>query len=339
MPPDPTAPPSPSAPGFTPSGSPWTEARLGELGVDEHDFQEFKGSAWLWEGGAVISWFHAALSKQISAFANGAGGRLFIGLDDLGHIDGGVPVRVKPGGTRSWLEDVLASVVSPALARFNVFEVVPDGPRSAIRPDHAVYVIEVPSSADAPHQAIDHRYYLRIGGKSRPMNHLHVQDVLRRTRHPRVEMQRIGPYGDATIDTSDTRGPRAELAFRAFVENRGRTLARHVGLELILPRQLVGRAVRQRNLAEPGVHLSQSPGRITLFRYHPTPLFPRQELYLQTCWVGLHRANADWVRSGEARLQWRVFADDADPVDGELRLIDVGAVRKALDRVAARPKA
>ena len=314
---------------FEMSDQPWTPAQLAEVGPDEHDFQEFKGSAWLYEDGTLSPWFLGALSKQVSAFANGAGGRIFVGLDDTGTIDGGVPVDIKPGGTRSWLEDVIHQLVDPRLHRFNVFEVTGE-PDSGIRPGHAVYVLEIPRSEDAPHQARDHRYYLRIAGKSRPMGHIHLQDIQRRTRSPSVRLVRIGPFGSAVYDDNDPRGPRVFVAFRAFLQNTGRTLAHHVGAELHLPRPRVGAEVRRRCLAENGVHLTQKPGSITLFRYHPVPVFLGQQIFFQLFWVGLHRANHDMVASGAARLRWTVYADDAKPLEGTLPFHDYGVVQDAL---------
>ena len=78
------------------------------------------------------------------------------------------------------------------------------------------------------------------------MGHVHVQDVLRRTFHPQIELARFGPYGSIEKDTQDPRGPRAFIQFRLFLANRGRTLARHVGLEAIVPRPLAGSEVRKR---------------------------------------------------------------------------------------------
>lgn len=318
---------------FEMSANPWTEAELAELGPDEYDFQEFKGSGWVVEDGGVSPWFAGSLSKQVSAFSNSAGGRIFVGLDDDGQIDGGVPVDLKPGGTRSWLEDIIHQLVDPRLGRFNVFE-VPHGdgsvPESAIWPGHAVYVLEVPASEDAPHQARDHRYYLRIAGKSRPMGHIHLRDIQRRTRSPTLELVRVGPYGRAQLDESDPRGPIAFVAFRCFLKNVGRTLARHVGAELHIPRPLIGREVRERCLAEEGVQYTQKPGEITLFRYHPTPVFPGQEIFFQLFWVGIHQANKALVRDGSAALHWTLYADDAPPVRSSLPFFDYGVVQDAL---------
>lgn len=328
-------------PTHAPADGAWTEARLGILGPDEYDFQEFKGSAWMVAAdGSIEGEFAAHLSKQLSAFANAKGGRIVLGLDDEGRIDGGVPVDLKGGGTRSWLEDIVSGLVDPALAAFNVHEVLPqqDAP-SAIRPGHAVYVIEVPASDAAPHQAVDLRYYLRIAGKSRPMGHVHVQDVLRRTHHPRIHLRRVAPYGTGERITTDPRGPKVQLALRVYLENRGRTLAEHVGLQVEVPRPLVNRAVRQQTLAEGDVQLTQRPGAIHYFRYHPMPVFPGQDLCFLKLYVVIHRNNVDALRAGVARIAWRIFADDAPPRDGQQVLGDFAVVRDAIAWVEGHPGA
>ena len=317
----------------------WTEAALHALDAHEYDFQEFKGSLWLSRDREVVGAFLHMLSKQISAFSNGAGGRIFIGLDDEGRIDGGGPMDLKPGGTRSWLEDIIPGTVSPSLRSFNVYE-VPGAEGSEILPGSAVYVIEINPSEDAPHQSSDHRYYLRIAGKSRPMGHIHVEDVMRRTRHPRVRLERLNPFGEAEHLDTDPRGPKAQLCFRASLVNEGRTLATHVGVELVIPRPLVNGEVRSRMLADGGLTLSQDPGALTFFRYHPTPLFPGQHLQVVQLWIALHGSNAALVEGPEGLVRWRVFADDARPVEGSVALKEFRVVRRSmawLRRKAASP--
>jgi hypothetical protein len=308
----------------------WTEAMLRDLGADEHDFREFKASALVADGRMVQPSFLTSLSKQISAFANGGGGHVFLGIDDQGRVDGGVPVDLKPGGTRSWLEDVVGGLVEPPLPAFNVFEILGGAPDSSIPPGRAVYAVEVPTSELAPHQALDYRYYLRIAGKSRPMGNLHLQDVLRRTRHPRVVVTRLGPYGPVERTESDPRGPKAVVGLHVLVTNEGATLAHHVGGELTIPRALTNRDVRQRMLtAEPGLQVTQRPGEIRLFRYHPNPIFPGQELGFQRAFVVIHSANAASIDEG-ACVTWRIYADDAPPRSGAVPLKRFTEVRQAV---------
>jgi hypothetical protein len=312
-------------------GHAWTEDQLDDLDPDEHDYQEFKASPFLErEDGDVAPGFMFRLSKQVSAFANGNGGRLFIGIDDQGRIDGGVRRDLKGGGVRGWLEDVVPGCVDPPLRDFNVYEVPWPGPgvASAIKPGCAVYVIEIPASHDAPHQAEDYRYYLRIAGRSRPMGHLHVEDVSRRTRTPRVRAIRLAPYGEPEHILDDPRGPKVHLRFQLHVVNEGRVMAQHVGAEVALLRPLVNRALRQR-MREEGADLTQTPGELRVFRYHPRPLFPGQELTLMTCWVGLHANNVEQVRAG-ASVGWKVYADDSQAAMGDRALASFGIAQEAL---------
>jgi hypothetical protein len=311
----------------------WTESMLESLEPHEHDFQEFKGSGWIMRSPKEVQPdFLFFLSKQASAFSNGSGGYLIIGINDSGEVDGGVPVHLK-NGTRPWLEDLVAACVDPPLPQCNVFEVLArtDGP-SKISPGNGVYVIELPASQNAPHQAKDHRYYLRIAGKSRPMGHVHVQDVLRRAFHPKVELARFGPYGQFQRDTSDPRGPRAFIQFRLFIANRGRTLARHAGLEVSVPRPFAGTEVRQRMKQQDESHYTQTSGTLTYFRHHPTPLFPTQEVYGLSVWVCLHQKNLAHVRNG-AELAWVIYADDARPAHGHQTLNDYQIIHRAQNGV------
>jgi hypothetical protein len=309
----------------------WTESTLRAISPGEYDFQEFKASAWLNVDGEVATNFLANYSKQLSAFANGSGGRLFIGVDDQGLVDGGLPTSLKSGGLRAWLEDVTPGALDPLLVGFNVFEVRSDfSPMSRIHEGHGVYVVEIPASDSAPHQALDRRYYLRIAGKSRPMGHMHIQDVLQRTRHPEVHLTRLGPFGEPVYDTTDPRGPRVLISLRAFLKNRGRTLAEHTGGELILPRLFVSSEARRRTMGYDGVRLTQRPGELVFFKYHPTPLFPTQETFFQRVWISLHAGNRAAIRGPKGLLRWKVYADDAPPRPGTEDLWRFRVVRKAV---------
>lgn len=311
--------------------SAWNRAVLERLGTDEHDFREFKGTAFVWRDGSISSDLQHELSRQISAFANGGGGQLFLGVDDNGRVDEGIPTNIKGGGTRSWLEDMIPGLVDPPLKRFNVFEIGADPAFPGVPvAGRAVYVIDMPTSDDAPHMARDHRYYLRIAGKSRPMGHVHLQDIALRVRRPDVSVTRLAPYGEPEM-LNHPLGPLALVGIRALVANQGRRMARHVGLELIVPRALVNREVRERMLAAPNAHVTHRPTDFVFFRYHGLPLFPGQEVFAWQLWLAFHRGNAALAGS-ELPIGWRVYADDASR-EGSLDVSGLQAVRRAVAAV------
>lgn len=308
----------------------WTFGDLEALEPYEYDFQEFKASAYLELDGMINAAFLPELSRQVSAFANGAGGRLILGMEDDGRLDAGIATDLKRGGTRSWLEDVIPGCVEPALRSFNVYEVPGPGPRGRPGAGRAVYVIDLPASEDAPHQALDQRYYARIGGKSRPMGNAAIQEIVGRTRRPRVVLSSATPYGAPEHVPSDPRGPLTLLCFRTFLRNEGPRLAQHVGAELILPRQVVTEAVRRRMLAQEHTYVTHRPAEYVFFRYQPIPLFPSQEIFFTMFWLAVHRNNLGWLRGGDLALSWRVYADDTPPREGRIPLADYAALREAV---------
>lgn len=311
---------------------PWSEARLLALEPHEHDYQEFKGSAWAWEQSALRlrGDFLDNLSKQVSAFANAAGGHLFLGLDDQGRIDGGIPRDLRPCGTREWLEDLLPQLVDPHIKACNVYEVLPQAGQSAILPGRAVYVLEIPQSDSAPHMARDRRYYLRIAGRSRPMANRHVLDILHRTTHPAVTVERIDPFGEPELIGNDPRGPKALVRLRAILTNTGRTLAQHVGCEFALPRHATDRESRRRTLEGLEGRLIQRPGELVFFFYHPIPIFPTQSVPFGEVWLTVHQANLEQWQAGRLALRWCVFADGAPRVEGKVDLGHYTAVQRAV---------
>lgn len=327
--PDPTPTPIVAEP------EPWTEARLAGLVPYELEAQEFKGSGFVVvaANGKVRADFVDSLSKQVSAFVNAGGGCLFLGVDDQGQVDGGLPVDLRANGTREWFEDVLPGIVDPPLRSFDVHEVRRESDQSPIEEGKAVYVIELPDSEDAPHQARDRRYYLRIAGKSRPMSHRHVLDILQRRRDPEVAVIGVDPYGRPEV-IPDPRGDALLLRLRARVINRGRSLAQHVGLELTLPRFAVNSACRKRTLEREGAaSLQQSPGEVTYFFYSETPLFPDQERVLATVWIAIHGHNRSHYEAERVQLRLRVYADHAPPRESEVNLAAYSAVQRGLRKV------
>jgi hypothetical protein len=150
-----------------------------------------------------------------------------------------------------------------------------------------------------------------------------------------VHVRRLAPYGPEECVTTDPRGPKVLVAFRVFLRNHGRRLAAHVGAEIKLPRPLVNREVRRRTAEEQDVSITQRPGTVNFFRYHPQPLFPGQDIYFLQFWVVLHRGNVEAVQSGMATVSWRVYADDAPAREGEQALVDFAVVRDGLDWLRA----
>lgn len=129
------------------------------------------------------------LSKAISAFSNSGGGYLVLGINDSTYSidDGGIFRFIKHCGTKSWLEDIIPTVVNPTLIDFNVIEILSEQISEIINNERGIYIIEINDSKNAPHQAKDNKYYGRIGGKSKPLSHRFVMDIIGRRVNPIIK--------------------------------------------------------------------------------------------------------------------------------------------------------
>jgi hypothetical protein len=102
-----------------------------------------------------------------------------------------------------------------------------------------------------------------------------------------------------------------------------------------VPRPFAGTEVRRRMKESNESAHSQTPGQVTFFRYHPTPIFPSQEVYALSVWVSFHGNNLALARQGAA-LGWVVYADDAEPLRGAREFRSFQVVQKALAWLASQ---
>lgn len=197
----------------------------------EPDWIEYKGrrSIDLTQSNTSENDTRNTLSKAISAFANSGGGYLLLGINNSTYTvdDGGVDRNIKKCGTREWLEDIIPSLVEPSLPSFNVIEITSEQIEEISNPSRAIYVIELPDSPAAPHQANDMKYYGRIGGKSKPLPHRFVMDILGRRKNPEITPQ------FALVKEHD------KLILFVLLENTGLVMGNYVAGWVMIPKYLI----------------------------------------------------------------------------------------------------
>lgn len=213
----------------------WDEPYILSLPSGEHDWVEFKGSRALdftvpnVDENKVLD----TLSAQLSAFANSGGGTIVYGVNDpaVGQprtvSEGGVSLAIRGRSTKEWLEDVIPHLVEYPLASFNVYVLTNSGTGTAIQNGRGIFLVQVADSESAPHQARDKKYYARVGGKSRPIGHRLIMDIMGRSQHPKMKL---------FISRKRTNGESWEWSF--YCSNEGKVFANYVNGYVYLPSQL-----------------------------------------------------------------------------------------------------
>ena len=119
------------------------------------------------------------LCKDVTAFANSAGGQIVIGVEENKHVPSRVDDGAEPTITKEWVEQVIDSRTQP---RIEGLIITPIQLAKGLG-----FVIAVPQAKSrAPHQAPDKKYYKRQNFQCVPMEDYEIRDALRRATTPEL---------------------------------------------------------------------------------------------------------------------------------------------------------
>ncbi len=129
------------------------------------------------------------ISKDVSALANSAGGTIIYGVkeDKNTHVaaeldEGSDPTDI----TKEWLEQIINSRIHRRIDGVRINQIPLTTPKGRV-----AYIVYVPSSTRAPHQASDKRFYKRFNYQSVPMEEYEIRDVSRRGEVPDLRIEFI----------------------------------------------------------------------------------------------------------------------------------------------------
>lgn len=209
----------------------WTEADLLRLVADraaESIGLEFKRSESLDKTDDRKN----ELSKDVSAFANSAGGTLVYGMTENGNVATGLDGGFDPTVTsKEWLEQVIGSRIQRRIdgLRINPVELVTHAPGKV------AYVVSVPQSQRAPHQAADKKFYKRFNFQSVPMEEYEIRDVARRQETPDLDVRfRFDGGVSATLPRNPVESPANVLRLHAALTNRSASPAEYAVIEVLV---------------------------------------------------------------------------------------------------------
>ena len=170
------------------------------------------------------------LCKDVSAFANSAGGQIIYGIVEKDRK----PVKVDDGSdlSREWIEHVIDSRVQPRLDGLVITPVPVGSGRHA-------YVLTIPqASGRAPHQAPDKKYYKRQNFQSVPMEDYEIRDALRRATTPELYVElsfAMGESAPVEFVQSDRSKP---ITLSVIVRNRSSQPAHYALVQIGIDTEL-----------------------------------------------------------------------------------------------------
>lgn len=158
--------------------------------------------------------------KDVSAFANSAGGILVYGMKENGHLPSGTDDGIDSARiSREWIENVLTSNIQPKIDNLLVKQI----PLNSKGLGTVAYVLDIAQATSrGPHQGPEHKYYKRYNFKAESMEDYEVRDLMRRgLEYGRkfgaafdlyIEISRLCAASLARIGISDVLFPTLEQA-------------------------------------------------------------------------------------------------------------------------------
>lgn len=257
------------------------------------------------------------LSKDVSAFANTIGGTLLYGFHESQQLatsfDDGVDSRLV---TRERIENILLSNIQPRLLSLRVRSI----PVSSLGEGRTIFIVHVEESHTI-HQAKDLKYYRRFDTKVEPMFDHEIRAKLDRGRKPIVRARLI-------IEPGIVHENKKMFVVKVDLKNEGRVRAQSGKLELWLPSRSVARVgsdftcSTQRNCPFSENLRYLACHKIT--HHFSQTIFPQDVLELnadgQLIQLAMDVNDPTWQRGRLEYAFWRVFVDDALPVQEDLEL-------------------
>ncbi len=199
-----------------------TKAYLDELisdGVEERSDLEYKAAE------ALSPESKIEITKDVSAFANSAGGMLIYGIrEHKVRAKKHLPEEFDPVNQSKFPKERLehfTSLIQPVIRGLRIIP-INIGPATS----DFCFVVQVPKGETA-HQALDRKYYRRRNFESVPTEDYEIREVINRRKHPRIGVR-------VRIDN------KPPMATWIRIENLGEVMALHYRVNVFIPYQLSG---------------------------------------------------------------------------------------------------
>lgn len=165
----------------------WTLEKINQFikdGIEENTHLDYKGA------GSIDNTNEKKkeISKDISAFANSAGGTIIYGVKEFddrekNHLPEKIDYINGQLYTKEWLEQIIISSITPRIEGLKIWPIQVDEPEK----NNVIYVVDIPKSYTA-HQAKDKRYYRRFNFTSQIMEDWEIKDIINRLERTNIQL-------------------------------------------------------------------------------------------------------------------------------------------------------
>lgn len=169
------------------------------------------------------------LAKDVSAFANSAGGFIVYGLIEKNHVADSLSFIDGDEITKEWIEQVIQTRIQRKIEGLKITPV-----RINNDLQKSIYIIKIPESSLAPHMTSDKRFYKRFNFESVQMEEYEIRNLYNRKEKTNLVIHNI--ITSTKLD-KENKGDIDETVFYflAFqIENIGKAIEKYFKLTIQL---------------------------------------------------------------------------------------------------------
>tara|TARA_Y100000815_G_C13321810_1_gene492582 strand:+ start:188 stop:853 length:666 start_codon:yes stop_codon:yes gene_type:complete len=181
--------------------------------IEESIHIEFKSSGAISRTPAIKK----EISKDVSAFANSDGGIIIYGLEEKNHKADSFSYINGNEFTKEFVEQVINSTIKRAISDIKIHVIRAGG--NLLK---TIYVVQIPSSFNAPHMNQDKRYYRRYNFESILMEEYEVRQLYGRKLKSKLSISRL----IISIHPENGQEDETRFVFYLGIENTGEALVK-----------------------------------------------------------------------------------------------------------------
>ena len=181
------------------------------------------------------------ISKDISSFANAAGGIIIYGIAEEDHVASSLSYVDGNRVTKEWIEQVINTRVSRRIPGVKIFPIRFDG-----KTEQTIYLIKIPESYIAPHMASDNKFYKRYNFQVIPMEEYEVRALYFRSKMAKLEV--LMPLADNApyrYPLPKIRMAHLVVFIRFQIQNVSHVVAEKYKVEIFIPNELVSTPINE----------------------------------------------------------------------------------------------
>jgi hypothetical protein len=277
------------------------------------------------------------ITKDISSFANSAGGIIIYGIKEFDEKDKKhLPERIDPIKRSDMPKERLEHIINNIKPRIENLKIEP----VSINDNELIYVVEIEQSNTA-HQAMDHRYYKRHNFQSVPMDDYEIRDIMNRAKNPVIDLEFKIIIEKRNINNEYINGMpmssfyvnRDDIYYHnvldVYARNDGSVYANYIHSYLLIPSQLLENdkyvdypKEKIENIDYIKFHIDNSKrDRTGSTSYGPKrfePILPQMSQHLEE--ISLLEGFLFLLERNEFKLYWDIYADNAPTRKGTIIL-------------------